>query len=66
MMANELVYRFCVRQKPAPEGPETSRRIFITRTYLTEAAARERYEVIERLEHTAKDATRHEAIVGFS
>jgi len=52
-METEIRYRFCVRAKPAPDVPEVSRRIFITRYHITEDEARARYEVVECLLHTA-------------
>lgn len=54
-MDRAIGYRFCVQKKPAPDVPEVSRRIFITRDHMTEVVARERYEVIERLDHTAME-----------
>lgn len=65
-MVDELVYRFCVREKPTQERPEKSRPIFITRVHLSEAIAHERYEVIERLEHTARNARLNEALSGLA
>lgn len=66
MMVDELVYRFCVRDKLVQERPEKSRPIFITRVHLSETVARERYEVIERLEHTARNARLNETLSGLS
>lgn len=63
-MVDELVYRFCVREKPTQDRPEQSRPLFITRIHLSEAAARERYEIIERLEHTARNARLNETLSG--
>ncbi len=52
-MSTETVYRFFVREK-AEGGAPALRRVFLTRTYLSEAQATERYEVVERVEHTAR------------
>lgn len=49
----ELAYRFCVREKPAAEQVSRSRPLFITHEHMREADAADRYEVVERLEHTA-------------
>ncbi|WP_374484814.1 hypothetical protein [Zoogloea sp.] len=52
-MATELMYRFCVREKRSQVSAFHTRKSFITPLFYTEEAAHERYEVIERLEHTA-------------
>lgn len=52
-MNAELAYRFCVREKPAAEQVSRSRPLFITHEHMLEADAADRYEVVERLEHTA-------------
>ena len=52
-MNAELAYRFCVREKPAAEQVSRSRPLFITHEHMREADAADRYEVVERLEHTA-------------
>ena len=52
-MNAELAYRFCVREKPAAEQVSRSRPLFITHEHMLEADAAGRYEVVERLEHTA-------------
>ena len=52
-MNAELAYRFCVREKLAPEQVYRSRPLFITRDDMREADAAERYEIVECLEHTA-------------
>ena len=52
-MNAELAYRFCVRETLAPEQAPRSRPLFITRDHMREADAADRYEVVERLEHTA-------------
>ena len=49
----ELAYRFCVREKLAAEQVSRSRPLFITHEHMREADAADRYEVVERLEHTA-------------
>jgi hypothetical protein len=54
VMETETRYRFFVREKPEPQHEqEVARRIFVTSYYFTEEQAQERYEVIERLEHSA-------------
>jgi|APMI01.1.fsa_nt_gi hypothetical protein len=53
-MEAETRYRFFVREKPAPEGHEVARRIFITPYHFTEEQALARYEVVERLEQSAR------------
>lgn len=53
ILGTETVYRFFVREK-AEGGAPALRRVFLTRTYLSEAQATERYEVVERVEHTAR------------
>lgn len=63
-MTIEFVYRFCVREKQTEELQVKIRPIFITRYHLTEEAAHERYEVVERLVHTARDVRLHQAIYG--
>ena len=52
-MNAELAYRFCVREKLAAEQVSRSRPLFITHEHMLEADAADRYEVVERLEHTA-------------
>ena len=52
-MNAELAYRFCVREKLAAEQVSRSRPLFITHEHMREADAADRYEVVERLEHTA-------------
>lgn len=52
-MNAEMLYRFCVREKPSARFHPSHLAAFITRHFLTEAAARARFDVIERLEHTA-------------
>ena len=52
-MNAELAYRFCVREKPAAEQVSRSRPLFIIHEHMREADAADRYEVVERLEHTA-------------
>lgn len=52
-MATELLYRFCVREKLPQASRCASQAAFITRYFLTETAAHERFDVIERLDHTA-------------
>ena len=52
-MSAELAYRFSVREKPAAEQVSRSRPLFITHEHMREADAADRYEVVERLEHTA-------------
>ena len=49
----ELAFRFCVREKLAAEQVSRSRPLFITHEHMLEADAADRYEVVERLEHTA-------------
>lgn len=49
----ELAYRFCVREKPTADQDFRSRPLFITQEHMREADAADRYEVVERLEHTA-------------
>lgn len=44
--------RYFVREKLNPERPELSRPIFATRVHLTVDEAGNRFEVIERMEHT--------------
>ena len=53
-METETRYRFFVREKPAQQGQETARRIFVTAYHFTEEQASARYEVVERLEHSAR------------
>lgn len=57
----ETVYRFCVRKKPDLAVPQEPRRIFITRSHLTDEQAQDRYEIIERLEHTKREIRAMEA-----
>ncbi|WP_139379593.1 hypothetical protein [Zoogloea sp. LCSB751] len=52
-MAAELLYRFCVREKSGEASKPANHAVFITRYFLSEPVARERFDVIERLEHTA-------------
>ena len=52
-MNAEFAYRFCVREKHAEEQVSRSRPLFITHEHMREADAADRYEVVERLEHTA-------------
>ena len=52
-MNAELAYRFCVREKSAAGQGSRSRPLFITHQHMREADAAERYEIVERLEHTA-------------
>lgn len=52
-MNAELAYRFCVREKLAAVQVCRSRPLFITHEHMREADAAERYEIVERLEHTA-------------
>lgn len=52
-MTTELLYRFCVREKSTETSGTISKAAFITQQYLTETLARERFEIIERLDHTA-------------
>ena len=53
IVSTETVYRFFVREK-AEGVPTPLRRVFLTRGYLSQAQATERYEVVERVEHTAR------------
>lgn len=53
IVSTETVYRFFVREK-AEGVPPPLRRVFLTRGHLSEAQAAERYEVVERVEHTAR------------
>lgn len=52
-MTTELMYRFCVREKVSQVSGFHRRESFITPLFFTEKAAHERYEVVQRLEHTA-------------
>ena len=56
IMSMETVYRFFVRQKVSTdeEASRSSRRIFLARGYLSDSQATQRYEVVERLEHTVR------------
>lgn len=53
-MEAETRYRFFVREKPALQGHEAARRIFVTAYHFTEEQASARYEVVERLEQSAR------------
>lgn len=52
-MTTELLYRFCVREKSRETSKSANRAVFVTRYFLSEPVARERFDVIERLDHTA-------------
>lgn len=53
-MATETRYRFFVREKPVQQGQAVTRRLFVTAYHFTEEQALARYEVVERLEHSAR------------
>lgn len=52
-MTNELLYRFCVREKVDEASKPAPHAAFITRHFLREDEARKRFDIIERLDHTA-------------
>lgn len=52
-MNAELLYRFCVREKTQSTSKPSHSAAFITQHFLTESVASARFDVIERLEHTA-------------
>ena len=62
-MSTETVYRFFVREKAEDAQQASLRRVFLTRGYLSEAQAAERYEVVERVEHTARSRALDDADV---